>query len=170
MKQLLELYVQPWIVQQQVRQWWYGGGPEAMEPDQSNSEMSALKTILSILGNGIYRRGPVSWSARRDAMHDALSRFPGGLPWIRINPDGAALLVRALDGGWAYATDPLGRVRRDQPDKKNRFDHLGDAFAHGCAILTRRTDAQSRSVSDRPGVQTVYRKGSHRGTYTRTGV
>lgn len=146
MKQLLQQDVHPWLVQQPVEQWSYLGGHEAVEREQSNSEESALKVIVRTLGTASYRPGPVSWSARRDALHDALTRTPGGVPWVRVNPQGAALLVRALDGGWHYPTDALQRVRREgQPEKHSKWDHLGDAFAHLCAILLRRTDASSRT-------------------------
>jgi hypothetical protein len=168
MKQLLQLHVQPWLAQQPVNQWWYGGGHEATEREQSNSEETALKMIMQTLGPAPYRKGPVSWSARRDGMRDALTRTPSGLPWIRINPSGAALLVRTLDGGWSYPTDPLGRVRKDAPNKKSRFDHLGDAFAHGCCTLLHRTDAQSRSVQSPSKHATIPRHGSF--TTSRTGA
>lgn len=148
MKQLLELDVHPWLAQQPTTHWWYCGGPEAREREQSDSEETALKMIIQKLGPAAYRAGPVSWSARRDAMDDALTRTPGGLPWVRISQTGAPFLVRALDGGWHYPTDSMGRVRREgQPDKKSVFDHVGDAFAHLCAVLLHKTDAAARSVS-----------------------
>lgn len=147
MKQLLELDVQPWLSQQLTQSWSYIGGHEATEREQSNSEETALKMIVRTLGAAPYRPGPVSWSARRDALHDGLSRTPGGITWVRVHPRGAALLVRALDGGWYYPTDASGRVRREgQPDKRSPSDHIGDAFAHLLAVLLRKTDAQSRSV------------------------
>jgi hypothetical protein len=168
MKQLLQLHVQPWLAQQGITQFWYGGGPEARQREQSDSEESALKMIIQTLGPAPYRSGPVSWSARRDAMRDALTRSPSGLPWIRINPSGAALLVRTLDGGWSYPTDPLGRIRKDAPNKKSRFDHLGDAFAAGCAVLLHKTDAQSRSVQTSRQHVTIPRHGSY--SSSRTGA
>jgi len=146
-KQLVQQDVQPWLSQQPVSQWWYCGGPEAREREQSDSEESALRMIVRLLGAAAYRAGPVSWSARRDALRDALTRTPGGLPWVRVNPQGAALLVRALDGGWHYPTDAQGHVRHQgQPVKHSKWDHLGDAFAHLCAVLLRKTDTQSRTV------------------------
>jgi hypothetical protein len=144
MRQLLEQDVQPWLSQQPVRQWSYCGGPEAVEREQSDSEETAMRMIIRTLGNAPYRSGPVSWSARRDALHDALTRSSSGMPWVRIEPRGAALLVRCLDGAWHYPTDSQGHIRNDAPDKKSKYDHLGDAFAHLCAILLRKTDAESR--------------------------
>lgn len=150
MKQLLQRDVQPWLAQQPVSKWSYAGGPEAREREQSDSEETALRTIVTILGLAPYQAGPVSWSARKDALDDALNRYIAGLPWVRVNPEGAALLVRTLDGGWSYRTNAAGHVMREQPDKRSRFDHLGDAFAHLVAILTRKTD----TVRNRPTQKT----------------
>jgi hypothetical protein len=146
MKQLLEQDVHPWLAQQPVTQWWYCGGSEAREREQSDSEETALRMIIRTLGPGSYRAGPVSWSARRDALRDALTRSPGGMTWLRVHPQGAALLVRCLDGGWHYPTDSQGHVRNEgQPNKASLFDHLGDACSHLCAVILRKTDASSRS-------------------------
>jgi hypothetical protein len=146
-KQLLQQDVHPWLTQQPVEHWSYLGGHEAREREQSDSEETALKMIMQVLGSAPYRPGPVSWSARRDAVHDALTRTPGGLPWVRISATGAALLIHALDSGWFYPTDSQGKVRREgQPDKRSKSDHLGDAFSHLVAVLLRKTDSQSRSV------------------------
>lgn len=146
MKQLIQQQIQPWLASHpEITHWSHGGGPEAVEREQSNSEESAMRTIIQLLG-GAYRAGPVSWAARRDAVHDALTRTPGGIPWVRVDAKGAALLVRCLDGGWAYPVDNAGHVRREKPDKRNRFDHIGDAFAHGCALLLKKTDREARQV------------------------
>ena len=145
MRQLLEQDVHPWLAQQPISSWSYCGGPEAREREQSDSEETALRMIIKTLGAAPYQSGPVSWSARRDALRDGLTRTPGGIPWIRINPQGAAYLVRALDGGWFYPTDSQGHVRNEgQPNKKSRFDHIGDAFAHLLATVLKKTDYQSR--------------------------
>jgi hypothetical protein len=150
MKQLLQAYVHPWLTQQAVTTWSYCGGPEAVEREQSDSEETALRMIQRTLGQAAYRSGPVGWSARREALRDALTRSPGGLPWVRINPQGAALLVRCLDGGWHYPTDSQGHIRNDSPDKRSRWDHLGDAFSHLCAILLRKTDQHTGAKRNGP--------------------
>lgn len=142
MKQLLQAEVHPYLTSIPVTQWSYCGGPEAVEREQSDSEETALRMIQKTLGHAPYRSGPVSWSARREGLRDALTRSPGGMPWVRVNPAGAALLVRCLEGGWHYASDPQGHVRNDSPDKRSRWDHLGDAFSHLCAVLLRKTDRE----------------------------
>ena len=144
-KQLCEAYVHPWLAQQPVERWWYCGGHEAKQREQSNSDETALRAIYRALGQAQYRPAPVSWSARREGMKDGLTRTPGGLPWVRIDPQGAALLVRALDGGWSYETNASEQVRNGTVPPKGRFSHLGDAFAALCSVLLRKTDAESRA-------------------------
>ena len=168
-KQLAEQFVHPWLSQQPVEQWWYCGGHEATEREQSNSEETALRMIIATLGAAHYRPAPVSWSARRDAMKEALARTPGGVPWLRINPEGAALLVRCLDGGWSYDTNGAEQVKNGAVPPKGRFSHLGDAFCALCAVLLKKTDAQSRVV--RPQVPRWSRQAMQTfQTHTRTGV
>lgn len=147
MKQLCQLFVHPWLSQQPVERWWYCGGHEGTERDQSNSEWNAVKEIIQTLGPAPYKPGPISWPARRLAMKDALSRTPGGIQWVRIDPQGAALLVRALDGGWSYETNASEQVRNETVPPKGKFSHVGDAFAALCAVLLRKTDAQARQIA-----------------------
>jgi hypothetical protein len=146
MKQLLEGHVQPWLVQQPVKVWSYMGGVEATQREQSDSEESALKMIMRILGPARYQKAPVSWSARREAMKEALSRYVHGVPWVRVHPEGAAWLVRALDGGWQYELRPNESIKNEDQAPKGKFSHAGDAFAALCAVLLRKTDAQARGV------------------------
>lgn len=175
MKQLLQQDVQPWLTQQPTNTWWYCGGPEAREREQSDSEETALKMIITILGPAPYKAGPVSWSSRKEALKDALTRTPGGITWVRVNPQAAALLVRTLDGGWHYPTDSQGHVRSEgQPNKASQWDHLGDAFSHLCAVLLRKTDASSRSIpkndAQRLRAQHVRPTNQPTGYLSRTGV
>jgi hypothetical protein len=145
-QQLCRTLVQPWLAEQDVKTWWYCGGHEAKEREQSNSEESALRTIVRELGHAPYKPAPISWSARRLAGKEGLERYISGIPWIRVDPQGAAMLVRSLDGGWSYEVTPSEQVRNEQVPPKGRFSHLGDAFLALCAVLLRKTDAQSRSV------------------------
>ena len=145
-QQLCREFIHPWLAQQDVKQWWYCGGHEAKEREQSNSEESALRTILRELGHAPYKSGPVSWSARRLAGKEGLERYISGIPWVRIDPQGAAMLVRCLDGGWAYEVTASEQVRNEQVPPKGRHSHLGDAFVALCAVLLRKTDSQARSV------------------------
>lgn len=169
-KQLCEQFVHPWLVQQPVERWWYCGGHEAKEREQSNSEETALKQIMRSLGNAQYKPAPVSWSARRQAMKDALTRSPGGIQWVRIDPQGAAWLVRALDGGWSYETNASEQVRNETVPPKGRFSHVGDAFAALCAVLLRKTDATARQITRPRTSQTRFLTSVRGYASNRTGV
>lgn len=170
-RQLLELDVQPWLGQAGIRQYWYCGGAEAREREQSDSEETALKVILRTLGTARYATAPVSWSARRQALKEALTRSPQGFPWVRIAQEGCANLIRCLDGGWAYATDASEQVRNETVPPKNRYSHLGDAMCALCAVLLRKTDPDARPVGARSqGVRYPTHPGSLRQGQTRTRV
>jgi len=170
--QLIEKKLQPWLQLQPLKQWIHIGGYEATEREQSNSEESALKTTLSLLG-GRFIPGPVSWATRREACHDALTRYLGNIPWVRVSDRNAAQLVRCLDGGWHYPTDISGNVNRELPEKRGTMPSLGDAFAHLVAVLLRKSP--QRSTDDpfgnkekrnaRPTRVTPYGSG-YRGTRT----
>ena len=145
-QQLCRELVHPWLVQQETKQWWYCGGHEGKEREQANSEETAVRTMMRELGGAPYKPAPVSWPARRLAGKEGLERYISGIPWVRIDPQGAAMLVRALDGGWAYDVTASEQVRNEQVPPKGRFSHLGDAFVALCAVLLRKTDSQARSV------------------------
>jgi hypothetical protein len=70
-------------------------------------------------------------------MHDCLSRYHSGRPWIRIDRRHAKVLIQALEGGWHYGKDTTGRIIKDRWVKSQASD-VGEAFAYGCAMLTRR--------------------------------
>jgi hypothetical protein len=57
-----------------------------------------------------------------------------GMPSVQVDPIGAKLLDKALDGGWHYPVDSSGKRSREKPVKDNH-SHCGDAFANGCAVL-----------------------------------
>lgn len=142
--QLIARHIRPWIAHTGASRWVHIGGHEGVQREQSNSEETAVRTLIKELG-GRYIPGPVSWSARRDALREGLSRYVGTVPWVRIDPQGAAPLVRALSGAWHYPTDAMGRVSHDLPYKRGTPPSLGDAFAHLLAVLLRRSERASRS-------------------------
>jgi hypothetical protein len=112
----------------------------------------------------------VSWTARREACHDGLSKYVGAIPWIRVNPKNAAPLVRCLDGGWHYPTDISGHVNRELPEKRGISASLGDAFAHLVAVLLRRSPARIPGNSgERPRVRPTV-VNAYASVKSRTGV
>lgn len=146
-EQLITRLLRPWLLAHpdlSTSQIMHIGGPEGRMREQSNSEQTAVRTIITELG-GRYIAGPVSWAARRDAIYEALLKSVNATtPWIRISPTEAAPLIRALDGAWHYPVDPSGRISRDLPDKRGLPPSFGDAFAHLCAVLLRRSPRRAQ--------------------------
>jgi hypothetical protein len=103
--------------------------------DQSNVEESA-KLVIQRAFKGRFEPGPSTWKMVKQGL-DSMFETHGliqGLPSVQLDPVGAALLDRALNGAWHYPTDNAGRRTRDKP-VKDQWSHLGDAFANGCAVL-----------------------------------
>ena len=61
---------------------------------------------------------------------------------MRIDRRHAKVLIQALQGGWHYGRDTTGRIVKDRWVKSQASD-VGEAFAYGCALLTRREVAES---------------------------
>jgi hypothetical protein len=113
------------------------GDPNTTNEDQSDSAMSAAKAIIDLMGGEQWVPGPVSIEDRRLPMHDCLNRYQSGRPWIRVDRRHCKVLIQALEGGWRYGKDVTGRIIKDRWEK-NQASDVGEAFAYGCAHLTRR--------------------------------
>jgi hypothetical protein len=138
-KQLIEKTIRPWLalyVPDEVT-FIHTGDPNTTNEDQSDSAMSAARVIIDLMGGEQWVPGPVSIEDRRLPMHDCLSRYHSGRPWIRIDRRHAKVLIQALEGGWHYGKDTTGRIIKDRWVKSQASD-VGEAFAYGCAMLTRR--------------------------------
>jgi hypothetical protein len=138
-RQLIERTIRPWLalyVPEDVT-FTHTGDPNTTNQDQSSSAMSAAKAIIELMGGEQWVPGPVSIEDRRLPMHDVLGRYHNGRPWIRIDRRWSRVLIQALEGGWRYGKDTTGRVIKDRWEK-NQMSDVGEAFAYGCALLTRR--------------------------------
>ena len=103
--------------------------------DQSNVEESA-KLVIQRAFKGRFEAGPSTWKMVKQGM-DAMFETHGliqGLPSVQLDPVGAKLLDRALNGAWHYPVDNAGKRTREKP-VKDAASHCGDAFANGCAVL-----------------------------------
>jgi hypothetical protein len=70
-----------------------------------------------------------------------------GQPVLQVDPVQARGLVKALAGGWHYATGADGKVKRDEPVKDHPHSDHGDAFCYlvgGVAPLRDRTAPPKR--------------------------
>lgn len=110
----------------------------ALPTDQSNSDSNPLLTITKLL-DGYYDPGPVDWPTRENLLFSALNKsVPGSSfePAVIIDPIDGDILVRALRGGWHYATDRYGEISREKPRKTHPDSDAGDAFVYLlCAAL-----------------------------------
>lgn len=109
------------------------GDPAGFQREQANSEVSCAILLRQRIGATL-RPGPIEWSARRDAVKSSLTRLVGGRPFVQMDRVRCRPLIRALRGGWRYATDGSGRVLNPHP-VKDMHSHPGDAFGYGVALL-----------------------------------
>jgi hypothetical protein len=109
------------------------GDPSMRTADQSTVTMTAAKTIQDILMTR-FEPGPTRWNNRIEPLTNVLTKtVANGLPFFVVSAS-AALLHKALKGGWHYKKDNNGKRISALP-VQNEFDHPGQACAYGVAIL-----------------------------------
>jgi hypothetical protein len=103
--------------------------------DQSNVEESAAMVIQRAF-KGRFEPGPSTWKMIKQGLDDMFERngLIQGMPSVQLDPVGAKLLDRALNGAWHYPVDNQGKRSREKP-VKDSASHVGDSFANGCAVL-----------------------------------
>lgn len=103
--------------------------------DQSNVEESS-KLVIQRAFQGRFEPGPSTWKMVKSALDDMFQKHGliQGMPSVQLDPVGARLLDRALNGAWHYPVDNSGRRSREKP-VKDSASHVGDAFANGCAVM-----------------------------------
>jgi hypothetical protein len=111
--------------------------------DQSNVEESS-KLVIQRAFQGRFEPGPSTWKMVKSALDDMFQKHGliQGMPSVQLDPLGARLLDRALNGAWHYPVDNSGRRSREKP-VKDSASHVGDAFANGCSVMrpsTRKAD------------------------------
>lgn len=143
-QQLIELLIKPWLALHVPPRYHlvHTGDPNMLKPDQSNSNVSATKVIVNLLGAQQWVSGPSSVDDRRLPLHSVLNRYQHGRPWVRVWRPHCRILVKALSGGWHYRKDASGRVVTREW-VKNADSDVGEAFAYGCAYLYNKHDATS---------------------------
>jgi hypothetical protein len=118
--------------------------------DQSNVEESA-KLVIQRAFKGRFESGPSTWKMVKQGLDDMFERngLIQGLPSVQLDPAGAKILDRALNGAWHYPVDNSGQRTREKP-VKDSASHPGDAFANGCAVLrpsSRKADIRAYQAS-----------------------
>lgn len=140
-EELIEIHVLPWerryLGERQAWRFRDIGGPEALYPDQSSSERSALLSMQELLTNVSYEPGPIEWPARINALKRALNRKIRGRDLVQIDPE-CTLVRRTLRGGAHYPKDSNGQVVRTVQALKRvsgLYHNVLDALCHGAAVL-----------------------------------
>jgi len=130
-KQLIEEQIRPLIAKRYsgIKHWRDIGDPSMADPDQSNIEHSAARTIEDMLGTR-FEKGARLWEPRRDAVLKLVNDSCGpGRPKLIISHH-EEILHRALRGGWHYVKDASGRYIKNKASK-DIHSHPGDAFSYG---------------------------------------
>ncbi len=116
----------------EVPTWVDTGDLNIANRDQSNSDDTAAKIIEDKLKTS-FRPGPVSFTERREAIKELLSRSIEGGPMLLLSRN-EGLCHQALRGGWHYSTSPSGKKTSFTPEK-DIHSHPGDALATGVAEI-----------------------------------
>ena len=118
----------PWALQQREHvQVYYD--PSMNKDDEGNSDSNSLQVMRAEL-MGLYHAGKVEWEDRKNPILALFNAMVLGQPVLRVDPVQARGLVKALNGGWHYATGGDGKVKRDLPVKDHPHSDHGDAFCY----------------------------------------
>lgn len=172
MRQLIERHIQPWFANNAPRnvRIIHTGDPNGIKRDDSNSNMSAVKVILEMLGGSNYIPGPVSTDERRTAIHEGLNRnVHGGSSWVRLDKRHCQPLIKALSGGAHYKKDASGTVIRDEW-VKNIDANVMESFMYICHYVLRRLLQQSNEADWKKRQDQKRRNTSSYQGNSRTGV
>ena len=111
---------------------WYPGveWTDYADPAGWSKSQTDEKTCVQILGKlDIHcRKGPMTWTARRDAMYQALKDAPGGSPKLMLSPD-CTMLIEGFEG--AYQFEEIGDTGRyKEVVEKNSWSHVMNALEY----------------------------------------
>jgi hypothetical protein len=103
---------------------------------------SNAKMVLEKFGIK-FRKGPVKFAPRREAVSDRLLQRRSGGPAIVIYAGGCPRLVAALEGGYAYPKLPDNRGYGTEP-VKNQYSHVAESLQYLCSHLMGKSHRQTR--------------------------
>ena len=99
--------------------------PSMNKDGEGDTESNALSIMRRELP-AIYQPGPINWQPRIQPLLNVLALQNA----LRIDPVQGRGLVKALDGGWHYATTSDGKVKKDDPVKNHPHSDYGDALLY----------------------------------------
>ena len=142
-KQLIEEKVKPLMAMRYpweiVKHWRDLGDPSMLNPEQSDSDVTAAgiieeELLSTINDHARFEGGVASWTTRREVISSFLmERIGEHQPKLLLSKH-EGILHRSLSGGWHYFRDQKGNVLRDTP-VKDIHSHPGDALTHAVAKL-----------------------------------
>ena len=108
--------------------WWHTGDPSGARKEQSSVDQSAVRVVKKELG-GVWRPGP------QDPMDGvpALRSVMRSIGRVKVDRTRAKEAWWALRGGWHFHIARSG-VAGGRP-VKDVHSHIGDALAHGAAVV-----------------------------------
>jgi hypothetical protein len=87
---------------------------------------------------------------RLDAIDYYMSNSIEGFPALSIDPS-CKILIRALKGGWRYASDIKKDILKGAEPDKNQYSHPGDGFGYLCRYFHRGMQREERYGKPRFG-------------------
>src|SRR5262245_53190068 len=119
----------PWALEGQEVRLNVRYDPACDTEDPGDLDSNPLRTMRALL-RGAYRPGPVTWPGRLNPLLALFNAMASGAPVLQVDP-ACRGLIKALSGGWHYATKVAGGLRSDKPAKPNHpHEDFGDSFAY----------------------------------------
>lgn len=107
----------------------------ALDPAGANraqTDEKAVKQMLIDFGFNVDCETNNRFPLRLGAYEHYLNTNVEGKPAFIVDPHAAPTFVRALKGGWRYASDAKKDILKgNEPDKKSEYSHPGDAGGYG---------------------------------------
>jgi hypothetical protein len=113
----------------------------ALDPAGANraqTDEKASKKMLEDFGFMVDCETNNRFPLRLAAYEHYLNGSAEGLPAFVVDPIAAPTFVRALKGGWRYASDAKKDILKgNEPDKQSEYSHPGDAGGYGLRYFHR---------------------------------
>jgi hypothetical protein len=110
----------PWVLAHPLQCALIGYDPTGNARAQTDARYSPSTVIQSLL-DGWMEPGPITWPERKEVLLTGIQR-------LKLDPEHAQPLARAMSGRWYYPQTPRGDYRSLQPKKPNPpWADLGDA-------------------------------------------
>jgi hypothetical protein len=127
--------------------WDHTGDPAGKQREQSDSRLSAVKTLTDMLG-GVWRDGPQPLEPRIECLRNVLRLQNRGVGIVQVDKIHAKAIWYALRGGWHRKINAGGVISGDPV--KNIHSHPADALGYGAARFFPLRKVQKPKANIRP--------------------